>query len=67
MLVTFINTIRRAPMIGPFTATLPALVASVTGFFLEYHEIFKNYFTEYLWPTTIDFSIGENATFRKLQ
>ena len=57
ILLIFINTIRKAPIIGPFIVKLPALVVSLTGFVLEYHEIFKKFFTEYHRSTTIDFSM----------
>lgn len=39
------------------------LVLSVTGIFLQCHEIFKNIFAKHLRMTAIDFSVSENETF----
>ena len=46
-----------------FVAKFPTLVMSVTGIFLQCHEIFKNIFAKYLRMTAIDFSVSENETF----
>ena len=46
---------------------LSFLFMFVTGMFSWYHEIFKNFFTEHLRATAVDFSISKNETFRQLQ
>ena len=49
-----------------FIVKFATLVMSVTGIFLEYHEIFENFLTEHLRVTAVNFSVSENQKLQKL-